>query len=269
MTSAVAHISRLQRQSSLIAAPWQFEGEALCWRCIDLDDRSLQDGVDILSSAEQARAARFRFEIDRNRYVAAHVALRLSLSEVIGETPERIAFQIGPHGKPDLAAGSAWTFNLSHSGNFGLLAVAPRDRYEAIGVDIERINAIDDLPSLARENFTMEEYAVLADFADDRDALRFFLRCWTRKEACLKALGTGLTLPANGFSAGLTGGVEQVSIEAEGVTHSLLVETIFESETSVAAISWCRDLAAARPTKDARTTLASRSTLDNRVISWT
>lgn len=238
MNGARAHTLPPSNTSPLRAAPWHFQSDGVRWRCFDLDNAELRERSNLLSSEEHARAARFRFEIDRDRYIAAHVALRISLGEVIKQAPDQIVFSIGEHGKPDLPDIGAWTtFNMSHSGNIGIIAVAPRDSFGAIGVDVERVTPIDELLSLARENFTSEEYDALAKAADD-DALRLFLRCWTRKEACLKALGTGLTLPANIFTAGLNSDTAKVSIDIEGKPQHLRVRTLFENETCIAALSW-------------------------------
>jgi len=222
----------------------------------------------LLDQNEQARAERFRFDKDRGRYIAAHVSLRLSLAERVGQAPEEIEFAIGRHGKPELAADCDWVFNLSHSGNIGLIAVAPRKLYGAIGVDVEMIGAIDDLPSLARDNFTDEEFNALIK-SRDGDALRLFLRCWTRKEACLKALGSGFTVAANSFTAGLTSDLAKVRIDVEGQSCSVHVKSLFESETCIAAVSWSRELTDLRPGSAQRVSADSRSTQEGRLVSWT
>lgn len=252
---------------TLRAGAWHSQSDGLRWRTIDLDDHALQSGWDVLDQNEQARAQRFRFEKDRHRYIAAHVSLRISLSEFLGEEPAEIVFATGRHGKPELAFNNDWAFNLSHSDNVGLIAVAPREDFGAIGVDVEVIKAIDDLESLARDNFTAEERDALAGCGDE-NALRLFLRCWTRKEACLKALGTGLTIPAQSFTAGLTSDQKDVLIDVEGQICSTHVRSLFENEACIAAVSWCQDRALPYQRSALESSSVSRSAQESGLVSW-
>lgn len=123
----------------------------------------------LLSAEERARAARFRFERDRARFVAAHAALHA----IVGQ--REVAY--ADDGKPYLRDGSLH-FNLSHSGDFALIAVSPQ---APVGVDIERHRERISWRAIAKRYFpepvhTPEE----------------FYRLWVMKEAVLKAIGTGL-----------------------------------------------------------------------------
>lgn len=130
----------------------------------------VETGVDVsatsLSDDERARAARFRFDEHRRRWIAAHVALR----EILSTYTDDVQFVLGEHGKPSLANGAVH-FNLSHSGDLAVVAVSDGE----IGVDVEQI----------RDDFDYESIAP----APSREA---FFRAWTRKEARLKATGVGL-----------------------------------------------------------------------------
>lgn len=254
---------------TLRAGAWHSQSDGLRWLTIDLDDPVLQNGWHVLDQIEQARAQRFRFEMDRRRYIAAHVSLRAGLSDFLGQEPAEIVFASGMHGKPELLFNSDWVFNLSHSENVAVIAVAPREDYGAIGVDVEVIRAISDLELLAQHNFTKEECDELARSGDD-DALRLFLRCWTRKEACLKALGTGLTIPAQSFTAGLTAEPRNVSIDVEGQVCSTHVMSLFENEACIAAVSWCQDPAPLQLYHGGalERTSANHSTQDSGLVSW-
>lgn len=223
--------------------------------------------VAAIDQNEQARAQRFRFEKDRHRYIAAHVSLRIGLSEYICQEPAEIVFATGSHGKPELAFNKSWAFNLSHSENVGLIAVAPREDFGAIGVDIEVIRAIGDLESLAHENFTKQERDALASSRDE-DALRLFLRCWTRKEACLKALGTGLTIPAQSFTAGLTSDQADVSIDVEGQICRTHVRSLFENKTCIAAVSWCQDMTPPYQHSALESSSVNWSAQESGLVSW-
>lgn len=216
---------------------WHDTSEGLFWRRVDLDDPVLVRGLHLLNSDEKIRAARFRFATDRDRYVAAHVAVRLALAEMTGEPPERIDFRFGRHGKPMLSPDASWVFNISHSGNTGLIVIARRERVSAVGVDVECMRSVDDWQSLARECFSDEECQWLRD-AGMAERTRAFLRFWTRKEACVKAVGTGLTVPTRTFTTGFDAGTVMVSIDVAGESN-VLVRTLFEEDAAVAALAWC------------------------------
>lgn len=192
-------------------APVWCDGVAL-W-LIRLDHRLHESQRSCLSVEEHRRAASFRFDKDRQRYLAAHVALRERLAGFLGCAPKDLGFEAGEQGKPRLLSGSTSPagvhFNLSHSGDLALIALSQR---EEVGVDLEVIRAVDDAPALAESVFGVNERRVLGGLAGTaRD--RAFLQGWTRKEACLKALGTGLSLSPQGFEAGLQETVAEVVVD--------------------------------------------------------
>jgi 4'-phosphopantetheinyl transferase len=150
-----------------------------------------------LSPDERARAARFRFPEHRERFITAHGALRDILSRYLDLPPAELAFTIEPHGKPALAdPAHAWLqFNLSHSGDLALIAVA-RDR--PVGVDVEQMIPPDNFPRLVEQFFSANENAAFRALPESKRAAAFFAG-WTRKEAYVKALGTGVSLPLDHF----------------------------------------------------------------------
>lgn len=166
---------------------------------VDLDTGPGLSGAATLSVKEEDRARRFRFEVHARRYRASHVALRAILGHVTGVDPAGLHFTEGPHGKPRLAHPGAPHFNMSHSAGWALIGVCAS---HPIGVDIELIVPMDDADVLARRNFTATEYAAFAG-TPPAQRLEAFFRCWTRKEACLKALGSGLSIEPAEFEAGL------------------------------------------------------------------
>ncbi|MDE2076930.1 MAG: 4'-phosphopantetheinyl transferase superfamily protein [Burkholderiales bacterium] len=161
-----------------------------------------------LSDAEQERAKRFRFEIDARRYVASHTALRHILGTTLGVSPQDVAIDLGPHGKPH-PLDSSCHFNLSHSDDWALIAI---HHSEPIGIDLECYHPFSDWALLAQQNYTPDEYQALASLPAEQQALGF-LRCWTRKEACLKALGSGLLIEPHGFEAGVGAEPSRVEIK--------------------------------------------------------
>ena len=138
-------------------------GEAHVW----IIDADVEAPAEALTAEERERAARFRFDVDRRRWIAARVALR----RVLARYTDDLNFVAGEHGKPYLANGAVH-FNLSHSGALAVIAVAASE----VGVDVEQI----------RESFDFQELDAAA-----RSRAEFF-RGWTRKEAMLKARGVGL-----------------------------------------------------------------------------
>lgn len=176
---------------------------------LDLLDPPAPKRLSVLSAAEHERAKRFVFERDRRRYLAAHVGLRNLLASRTGRPAVALVFEEGPFGKPALPGPMGCAFNMSHSEDVALVAIADKEVGE-IGVDVEMLRAMPDAAALARQNFSASEIAELA--ATPQDQSLAFLLGWTRKEACLKAIGSGLSIPPNIFTAGLDMGARSVVI---------------------------------------------------------
>lgn len=163
---------------------------SLWW--IDLDDsRALQgDPARELSAAERERAEKFRFDAHRDRWLAGRIALRRILARELGTMPHDLAFDTLAHGKPILTAehAAALEFNMSHSLGCAVVGVT---RDSALGVDVEAVERITDIRAIAERNFAEEERAQLFALAE-AEQVEGFYRIWTRKEAYIKAVGTGL-----------------------------------------------------------------------------
>ncbi len=156
-----------------------------------------------LSPEEIGRADRYRFARDRERFVLTRGWLRVVLARCIGVTPEQIAFSYpGTNGKPALAPphrASALTFNVSHSGDYSLIGLSGG---RSIGVDIERVRPMPEYESIAEGYFSPAEARGIATLAE-ADRLRAFFRCWTRKEAFMKATGEGMGIALDAFTVSL------------------------------------------------------------------
>lgn len=144
-----------------------------------------------LSPAEMERAGRFRFPGDRGRFTVARGTLRTLLAGYLNMRPEEIRFRYGRFGKPEIDGDRAremLRFSVSHSGGLALYAVSLGRR---VGVDIEYIQRDPMIGDIARQSFAPPENALLEACPEHlRD--KAFFTLWTRKEAYLKALGTGL-----------------------------------------------------------------------------
>ena len=148
----------------------------------------------LLAPEERARAASFHFEIHRARFVIARARLRILLASYLGCDPAGLTFSYTEHGKPYLS-GIWLTFNLSHTHEMAVVGVA---RNRAIGVDIEHIRAELAGEEIAERYFASAEVRALRSFLPEEQPAAFF-RCWTRKEAYIKARGEGLSIPLADF----------------------------------------------------------------------
>lgn len=166
------------------------------WR-IPLDQSAdITTHLAVLSPDETERVRRFYYPHLGRRYAIAHSALRRILAAYDDVDPRILEFSVGEHGKPELAAGGAPNrelhFNLSHSGEMALVAVA---RHGAVGVDVERWRTTVQHLEIAERFFSpLECDALMGLPRHEPDAvLRGFFSTWSRKEAYLKATGHGIS----------------------------------------------------------------------------
>jgi len=147
-----------------------------------------------LAPDEISRAERFHFDRDRRRFSLTRAALRRLLGSYLGVSPQEVFFRYNEYGKPYL---DGWDleFNVSHSNDVALIGLV---RGADIGVDVERIRPGYPGHEIASRFFSKSETDGLSAVADAEYALAFF-RCWTRKEACVKAHGHGLSIPLDAF----------------------------------------------------------------------
>jgi 4'-phosphopantetheinyl transferase len=197
-----------------------------------LDGPAQHDAALWLSRTERERAARFVFARDADRYRAAHVLLRRLLKQHCG-VPATEEFGIGGHDKPHLLPGNPWGFNLSHSGEFALIGIGPGD---GIGVDVEVQRSVDDVWPLAEQNFSASEYRELQRTAK-ADVSGAFLSGWTRKEACLKAVGSGLSINPASFAVGLAPEPKDLVLETDSGSVGVRVHSVQAGPHALAAVA--------------------------------
>jgi 4'-phosphopantetheinyl transferase len=219
------------------------QGVVHLWqRRLDASAEEVNACYRLLSNEEQERARRFRVERPRNDFVLTRGTLRSLLGQYLGCTPPEIRFCYALHGKPALE-GNDLCFNVSHTHGLGLMAFAKR---RAIGVDVENLRRETQVEQLAERFFSKRERDELKRLSGDELRAAFF-RCWTRKEAYVKARGEGLSLPLDQFD---------VSV-APGESRALLATRPDSSEAG----RWILRDVATRPGYSAA--LAVAETIDN------
>ncbi|MFN3523108.1 MAG: 4'-phosphopantetheinyl transferase family protein [Phenylobacterium sp.] len=166
-----------------------------------LDDADLFDRVEAhLDEEERSRAARFVHERHQRRFAVGRGRLREILAGYLGAEPAALTFTYGDNGKPELFNAGDLRFNLSHTEGLAALGIA---RGVEIGVDVEGLRPVEkDMPD---HYFSAPERTALAHLPEDQ-WLAGFHRCWTRKEAMVKALGDGLSIPLDSFAVSLAPG---------------------------------------------------------------
>jgi len=178
-------------------------GEVHVWRIELVQPDDVLDGFwTTLGADETDRANRFHFEKHRRAFVAGRGFLRDVLGRYLNAKPESLRFYYGSYGKPALNGEHIHTrlrFNMSHSHNLALLAVTENNQ---IGVDVEYMRADFATADIAQRFFSPAEVECFNALAEEERVAAFF-RCWTRKEAFIKATGKGLSQSLDSFDVTL------------------------------------------------------------------
>jgi 4'-phosphopantetheinyl transferase len=144
----------------------------------------------VLDSHEKMRAEKFKTPQLQQRYVAAHGRLRHTLAQYLSVSPESIRIENAAQGKPHLVDYPELAFNLSHTGDSLLIAVAKNCQ---LGVDIEQCKPRDNLAAFVQKCFSVEEATYWHQLPEAEQNCQFY-QFWTRKEAFVKATGLGIAL---------------------------------------------------------------------------
>lgn len=181
-------------------------GEVHVWRAsLAVPPAELAALHGVIGDDERTRAARFHFDVHRERFVAGRGIQRRLLARYLDADPAALRYRLAHHGKPSLEApfdAVDLRFNVSNAED-GLLVAVSLGR--EVGVDLEAVRALGDRDDVARRFFSAPEVEVYDAIAEtERDAA--FFTCWTRKEAYIKALGEGLSMPLDCFDVTLRPG---------------------------------------------------------------
>ena len=210
-------IWRMQPQASSTwteppSSPSLETGTVHVWRiALSQEDDSVKRFRGTLEPGELDRAARFHFDKHRQHFIVARGFLRSVVARYLGSQPEALQFEYGAYGKPALASGHTLRFNLSHSNEVALLAVTLDAE---LGVDVEHIRPDFAGEDIARRYFSRAEVDVFNRLPPEERVAAFF-RCWTRKEAYIKAIGKGFSQALDAFDVTLAPGVAPALLRAE------------------------------------------------------
>ena len=195
----------------------------------------------LLSEDEKTRASLMANTFLKSRFLSFRIFLRCLLSLYIGSGPQEVCFSYNEYGKPMLGGGDV-LFNISHSGDLAVAAFSGRNE---LGVDVERIKPIPEAVEIARNFFSRIETRWIGA-VNGMERWKRFLRCWVIREACVKAIGTGLSMPLNSFEVCLpemTGINQPESFYGRpfavslGTGHRLLVREFIPDDSYLGALA--------------------------------
>lgn len=190
----------------------------------------------VLNAEELDRANRFHFPVHRRRFVAGRAALRRVLGRWLGMEVERVPLASAAHGKPLVAGYAKLQFSVSHSEDVAALALSWDT---PIGVDVERVRSLSDMDAMSHTIFNPEEQAQLR-MADGAINVERFYWGWTRKEACLKAIGVGLSRHLHSITMDLREDFPRiVSVDGCAEATRWSMANLFPAESFVGSVAVC------------------------------
>ena len=234
----IVHTSFAQHRSPLAAGALRVLAHELTagptvhvFRVSNLSAAEVDGSAAMLSTDEQARAARFRFDRDRHVFVTARAALRRLLAACTDVAPTQLMFNYNAFGKPALA-GAPLDFNVSHSDGAVAIALCRAGR---IGVDIERVAAERAALDAAHRYFSPSEWCALQAHAPETRHEAFFV-LWTLKEAFVKANEQGLSIPLDSFS--ITVSADAAAIHLQSARADDVRRWQFATRTAFSTFRW-------------------------------
>jgi 4'-phosphopantetheinyl transferase len=203
-------------------------GEAHVWRLRLEQQSDLRESfLRTLDQDERERADRFHFEKHRRHFVVGRGGLRTLLARYLETKPDEVRFSYGANGKPALDGehrDSPLRFNASHSGDLAVYAFVQNHE---IGIDVEYITREVASEDIARRFFSAHEVEALNALPEAQRAAAFF-RCWTRKEAYIKAIGSGLSHPLDEFDVTLAPGEAAALLRVQRDPESVARWSMFD-----------------------------------------
>ncbi|MCP3679114.1 MAG: 4'-phosphopantetheinyl transferase superfamily protein [Gammaproteobacteria bacterium] len=202
-----------------------------CW----LKERlpQLQTLSELLAPDEMKRTQQFRFDRDRHAYIISRATLRQLLACYLPQSAPALVFDYGEQGKPMIAG---LEFNLSHSHDCLVVAIT---RDTAVGIDVEWVERTTMSDRLAANCFSQQELEQFHSLSEQEKPHAFF-NGWTRKEAFVKALGSGLHFDLKKFSVML---LPQQPPQLLAIESDSMVASSWQLHSFVPAPSYCGAIA--------------------------
>lgn len=188
MGNPTVHISQLQNIQWLDGSNCNFALTETnhIWRIrISAFTPQIHEFWNLLNAEEQERANRYYHEKDKERFIVSRACLRILLGRYLNLDVSAITFQIGENKKPNIKGSTHLHYNVSHSGDYVLIAVSP----SPVGVDVELPDAKIDPDEIMQVSYSKPEIDHVHQSAN---RLQAFYTLWTRKEALLKATAKGI-----------------------------------------------------------------------------
>lgn len=211
------------------------------WRIpLEAAAAAASDFSHLLTDLELARASRFRRDEDRMRFQLGRAATRCILANYLELPPTKIRIEQHPAGKPSLSAATfaldrRIQFNLSHSGRWIVAAFA---RSFPVGIDVEAVTAERATEDLIAYFMSDNERRMLQRLPKHQHTAAFF-KCWTSKEAFVKGVGVGLSMPLKAIEVSLDPDqpAQLISAPAEFRADQWRLHTLVVSETYAATLA--------------------------------
>ncbi len=180
--------------------PFQQRGQASVVH-VDLTPNTARErqAREWLNKEEADRWHRFLHPRPQREYSLCRAALRSLLCEQLGCQNDELSFVTSHQGKPRAVVDGKRVpihFNVSHSGQHGLIAISSAGR---IGVDVEERIPRHDLEGTVGMILAAGERRAAARLNGEQQIYLLY-RLWTMKEALVKALGMGFSLDMTQFA---------------------------------------------------------------------
>lgn len=219
---------------------YRLNNEVHIWHVgIEASLRMVVFAGELLSADEKDRAARYRQERDRNRFIISRMTLRLLLEQYLDQPADAVRFGIGDNKKPFIQSDVPLYYNVAHAADKILIAISDKP----VGVDVEYMDRKLDTTDIARTCFSPAEHAYVSKSADSITA---FYQLWTRKEALLKSTGKGIDddivhVPAldgvHDTPAAYTGAVVDMTVTGFAIGDSYTGCVVTPATVSISAFS--------------------------------
>lgn len=191
---------------------------------------------DLLSIDEQQRAQRFVRSQDQDKYVQVRGTLRCLLGQYLQVSGKTLCFDYGDYGKPQLVSSFnslKLQFNVSHSHELAVIAIT---QTTAVGIDIEQVNPQAKYIDISQRFFSAAEHEVLLKQPIEQQCRTFF-QLWTRKEACVKAMGGSIAQALDQINVAQGLNQTRAAIEVQEEPHQLFLHNLFPDPNFAGAIA--------------------------------